>query len=112
MNQVENSQARNWDVTYTLSINQTKYGWKNAVLDMGTVQRKNRYMIDQDVDGTVIPILNEDGTPVTTPVMLDGRGSKLDTSQAGWKSVFEWENGSPFAFREEMDLSKLALPNP
>jgi len=106
MGQIQNSFARYWDVTYTLSINPTQYGWKTAVLDQGTVQK------NKDDDGTEV-IMNEDeNTPVTAPVMLDGLGKRLDTTAATWDPVFEWANGSPFEFHQEMDLNLLQLPNP
>ena len=112
-NRIDNSVARNWDVTYTLSVNTEKYGWKTAVLDMGTVQKEISAFPDQNGNANVfVPIRNNDNGPVSSPVMLNGEGKKLNTEIPNWQPVFEWANGSPFEFRYEKDLNDLKLPNP
>lgn len=115
-NRINNSRARNWEVTYTLSINKLKYGWKTAVLDRGTVQKFfTGFPSDDPLSDAPLTevIMNEDSpTPITSPVMLDGEGRKLNMKAAGWKPVFEWNNGSPFEFRYEKNLNTLKIPNP
>ena len=111
---VARSIARHWDVTYTLSINTEEDGWKTAVLDQGYSEKVEAGKDDKG--GTIyksVLIMNEkDPTPVSSPVMLDGKGKKLDTKKSDWKPFFAWANGSPFEFRYAKDLNALKIPNP
>jgi hypothetical protein len=88
-------QKRKWSVTYQLSVKLNT--WDVNVLDAGLIEiagsgEKNKR------------ILTDDGSPTSTPLMLDGNGKKLP------------KNGTPvyltFKKFETANLSGLNLPNP
>ncbi|MDR2757612.1 MAG: hypothetical protein LBC20_18130 [Planctomycetaceae bacterium] len=82
------------DVTYTFK--ERLDGWQTYLLDTGTMELQ---------DGKLVSIINDDGTPVSEPVKLNGAGEKLDNQNEDGYNV------GPFWKYPALSFTALQLPN-
>ena len=89
--------GRAWTVTY--NIKYKSEGWSTILMDRG-------YFWRHPDTGQLLPILNYDGTPVSAPVRLNGRGLPVPDES---DNVY---NVGPFHKYPFSTLAVLQIPNP
>ncbi len=100
-NRILNGSARSWNVSYDISVNTWKYGWKTAILDAGKVEKTDSYVQGERL---VEPIKYGNNADVTDPVALNGNGRKLVDGEEPHYIEFE--------FLGKKDLNLMHIPNP
>ncbi|MDR1382783.1 MAG: hypothetical protein LBJ67_02885 [Planctomycetaceae bacterium] len=94
MNMTCNYDGNTWTETY--EIRERLEGWETYLLDTG---------YEEIVGGELRKILDDDGTPVSEPAMLNGTGQKAPNGNSIGVDV------GPFCKYEQLPFNALNLPN-